>query len=165
MKEWLVNGNALYLLGAVAAVTIVMKLIASLLYQKLIRESGQMGTTANRWMKSMMAKFEAYYKLRISIHNVENFVDHYLYQYHFMGCSLSVWEHLGITGMVGLLFSSATILLLGAYYQFTSTWFVVHGIVALGCLLVQLMAEGFSGAHRSQKRLRIQLIDKRLFAK
>ena len=60
MKEHLENYNVLFALMAVCAMSVLWKAVSYGLFHKLLWESGQMGTTKNRWMKAMMSKFEAY---------------------------------------------------------------------------------------------------------
>ena len=103
MKAQLENYNVLFALMAVCAVSVLLKAVSYGLFHKLLWDSNQMGTTGNRWMKAMMSKFEAYYKLHISVHNVENFVDRYLYHYRFIGISLQTWENLGFLLFGGVL--------------------------------------------------------------
>lgn len=85
MKAQLENYNVLFVLMGICAFAVLMKAVSYGMFHKLLWDSNQMGTTRNRWMKAMMSKFEAYYKLHISVHNVENFVDRYLYHYRFWG--------------------------------------------------------------------------------
>ena len=92
MKAQLENYNVLFVLMGICAFAVLMKAVSYGMFHKLLWDSNQMGTTRNRWMKAMMSKFEAYYKLHISVHNVENFVDRYLYHYRFLGLSLQTWK-------------------------------------------------------------------------
>lgn len=159
MKAILENYDVLFFLAAITCVSVLMKLISSLLYRKLLRDSNQMGTTRNRWMKSMMAKFEAYYKLRISVHNVENFVDRYLYHYHFLGLSLQTWEYIGYYASAVIVACTALAYLAAGYYRLASEWFLIMGFAVLSLLIVQGMTELLLNNHRRKKLFRIQLID------
>lgn len=159
MGELLRSYDMLFFMAAVSCVSFVMKMISSMLYRRLLWDSNQMGTTDNRWMKSMMSKFEAYYKLRISVHNVENFVDRYLYHYHFLGLSLHAWEYAGeyfIAAQVGF---CALFCMLGGYYGLSVEWFCTLGGVAVGLLLLQGMFELCFNTHQSWRIFRIQVID------
>ena len=159
MKECLENYDVLYFLAAVTCVSLLLKCISFFLYKRLLRDSNQMGTTDNKWMKSMMAKFEAYYKLRISVHNVENFVDRYLYRYHFWGLSLQGWEYIGYYAAVVTLAATALFYLAAGYYQLTVEWFLIMGFCVVSLLLIQGVAAVLFNTHRSRKIFRIQLID------
>lgn len=159
MKAILENFDVLYFLAGVTCVSVLMKFVGFLLYKRLLRDSSQMGTTDNKWMKSMMAKFEAYYKLRISVHNVENFVDRYIYHYHFLGLSLQSWEYIGCYTAAVTVAAAALFSLAAGYYQLSMEWFMVMGFCVLSLLIIQGAASCFFSMHSSRKIFRIQLID------
>lgn len=159
MRELLENYDVLFFLTAITCVSLLMKIISSFMYRRLIRDSNQMGTTDNKWLKSMMAKFEAYYKLRISVHNVENFVDRYLYHYHFLGLSLQTWEYVGYYATAVTMAFSALFCLAAGYYQISAEWFLVVGFVVVALVLLQGMTELLLNTRQSRKIFRIQLID------
>lgn len=159
MKELLVNYDVLYFMMAVTAVSVLAKGIGVAVYRRLIQESGQMATTGNRWLKSMMAKFEAYYKLRISVHNVENFVDRYLFSYRFMGISLISWENAGYYGICGILGTAALSAIAAGYYNLPEEWFMALGFTGVSLMLVHGTSELLFHSHRHGKIFRIQLID------
>lgn len=159
MKAQLENYNVLFALMAVCAVSVILKAVSYGLFHKLLWDSNQMGTTGNRWMKSMMSKFEAYYKLHISVHNVENFVDRYLYHYHFLGVSLQTWENMGFY-FSGLIAAGAGLCcFMAGYYGMSAEWFWVTGLVTLLLLCVQGASEVFFDTHKCLRVFRIQLID------
>lgn len=159
MKEILENYEVLFLLAGITAVSLMMKIIGFSLYGKLLRESGQMGITKNQWLKSMMAKFEAYYKLRISVHNVANFVDRYLYHYRFLGLSLQSWENVGF--YASLVMTGVWILscLAGAYFGMSKKWLLTMTFVFVALLMLQGIVELILNTRKSRKLFRIQLID------
>lgn len=159
MKEALENFDVLYFLAGVTCVSILLKFVGCVLYRRLLRDSNQMGTTDNKWMKSMMAKFEAYYKLRISVHNVENFVDRYIYHYHFLGLPLQSWEYVGRFTAVVTIGATALFGLAAGYYGLSMEWFMVMGFCVVSLLLIQGLASCLFNMHRSRKLFRIQLID------
>ena len=159
MKEILKNYDVFYFMMAVAVVFLLLKGIGVLLFRKLLRESGQMATTGNRWMKSMMAKFEAYYKLRISVHNVENFVEHYLYSYRFLGISLESWANAGWYGLAAVTGTGVLAALGGLYYGLSDQWFLLLGMTGAGLFCIYGAAELFLHSQRHSRMLRVQLVD------
>jgi hypothetical protein len=142
-----------------SCVSLLMKVVSYVLYHRLLWDSNQMGTTDNPWMKSMMSKFEAYYKLQISVHNVENFVDHYLYHYYFWGLSLETWENIGMYFTGTIVAGSGIFSMLAGYLQLPEQWFWVMGFVTLLLLCVQALAELFFDTHKCWRVFRIQVID------
>ncbi|BCN32918.1 hypothetical protein [Anaeromicropila herbilytica] len=85
----------IYIMGAMCLMGLLIKFIIAIVYQKLIRASENMGTTSNKLMKMLKLKFEACYKLKIGVNNVDVFVDKYVYRYKFSGILLYTWENLG----------------------------------------------------------------------
>ena len=159
MKAQLENYNVLFVLMGICAFAVLMKAVSYGMFHKLLWDSNQMGTTRNRWMKAMMSKFEAYYKLHISVHNVENFVDRYLYHYRFLGLSLQTWENTGYYFSGLLLAGTGLSCFLAGYYGMTAEWFWVTGLVSLLLLCVQGASELFFDTHKCLRVFRIQLID------
>lgn len=159
MKEILESFDVVYFLAAVTGISLLLKFISFILYKRLLRDSNQMATTDNKWMKSMMAKFEAYYKLKISVHNVENFVDRYIYRYHFLGLSLQSWEYISYYAAVVTVAAAALCYLAAGYYGLAADWFLVMGFCVLSLLLIQAAASAVFNIHRCRKIFRIQLID------
>lgn len=159
MKAQLENYNVLFVLMGICAFAVLMKAVSYGMFHKLLWDSNQMGTTRNRWMKAMMSKFEAYYKLHISVHNVENFVDRYLYHYRFLGFSLQTWENTGYYFLGLLLAGTGLSCFLAGYYGMTAEWFWVTGLVSLLLLCVQGASELFFDTHKCLRVFRIQLID------
>ncbi len=159
MREILENYYLLFILMGLTGVSVLFRAVAFALFHRLLWDSNQMGTTDNQWMKSMMSKFEAYYKLRISVHNVENFVDRYLYHYHFLGLSLQTWENMGYYFMAALTAASGMLCMAGGYLQLSDDWFWVMGFASLFLLCIQGAAELFFNTHKCWKMLRIQVID------
>ncbi len=159
IKLILENYDVLFFLAAICCVSLIMKMISAALYRKLLWDSNQMGATDNRLMKSMMSKFEAYYKLQISVHNVENFVDRYLYHYHFMGLSLRSWEYIGCYFMAVTVGFAALFCTAAGYFGLPFRWFCVMGFTVTVLLLVQGIFELAFNMRSSWRILRIQVID------
>ncbi len=159
MKTLLENYDVFYFLGAMTLVSFLMKIIGAAMYKKLIRDSSQMGTTKNKWMKAMMAKFEAYYKLQISVHNVENFVDRYLYHYHFLGLPLQTWECIGFYTTAATIGFASLFSLAAGYYKLPQEWFLVMGFVVVALLFLQGVTEWMLNGRQYRKLFRVQLID------
>ncbi len=159
MRERLIQFDVFYFMMALTVVSIVAKGIGVLLYRYLIRESGQMAATKNYWLKGMMIKFEAYYKLRISVHNVENFVERYLYGYRFLGISLIGWENVGYYGAAAMLSTGVLAAFAAAYYGLALQWYLLLGFTASTLLMLHGIAELLLHSHRHRRIFRIQLID------
>ena len=87
----------------------LLKIMVSRTYKRLIKASDNMGSTKHKLMKLMKMKFEACYKLKIGVNNVDSFVDKYVYKHKICGIHLYTWENIGgqllilclLTGTVG----------------------------------------------------------------
>ncbi len=73
----------------------MLKIMVSRTYKRLIKASDNMGSTKHKLMKLMKMKFEACYKLKIGVNNVDSFVDKYVYKHKICGIHLYTWENIG----------------------------------------------------------------------
>lgn len=73
---------------------LLSKLILSFNYSRLLRAAKEMGTSQNKLMKLIRLKFDACYKIKIGVHNVDTFVDKYVYDYKFCGISLYTLQNI-----------------------------------------------------------------------
>ena len=83
------------LLGMVicTAASILLKCICAIIYHKLLHDSRQLQTTKNKWLRAMLTKYEASYKIRISINDPDCFVSRHLERYHVFKLSLYTLEN------------------------------------------------------------------------
>lgn len=91
VKELLEQQVFMYVMLGLCGIGIAAKLLLLLVYGRLAKASFHMPDTTNRLFKLMRLKFEACYKLKISVHNVEGFVDKYFLNYKFCGICLHTW--------------------------------------------------------------------------
>ena len=94
MVQELFDKNILvYVMAGLCGLGVLIKLVLSVVYSRLIKASDQMGTSRNKLMKSMCTKFETSYNLNMGVHNVDSFVDKYVYKHRFCGILLYTWEN------------------------------------------------------------------------
>lgn len=67
---------------------IVIKVIQTFLYVKLMEESENIPASKNKLIKQMKLKFENCYKLNLGVNNVNIFVDKYMYKHKVRGISM-----------------------------------------------------------------------------
>lgn len=67
---------------------IVIKVIQTFLYIKLMEESENIPASKNKLIKQMKLKFENCYKLNLGVNNVNIFVDKYMYKHRVGGISM-----------------------------------------------------------------------------
>lgn len=114
----LVEENILvYVMLGLCSVGILVKILLSLVYMRLMKSSDQMGITKNKLMKLLRLKFETCYKLKIGVNNVDVFVDKYVYKYKICGILLYKWE--GFSGQLLLLcmLTGTVGVVLGLFYE------------------------------------------------
>lgn len=92
IKEFLEQQVFMYVMLSLCLAGIVVELALFLVCGSLVKASLHIADTKNRLFKLMRLKFEAYYKLKISVHNVEKFVDKYMINHKFCGVFLHTWK-------------------------------------------------------------------------
>ncbi|WP_455714788.1 hypothetical protein [Anaerosporobacter sp.] len=85
----------IYGMAGLCVLGTLLKIMVSRTYKRLIKASDNMGSTNHKLMKLMKMKFEAYYKLKIGVNNVDSFVDKYVYRHRICGIHLYTWENIG----------------------------------------------------------------------
>lgn len=134
------NNILLYVITGFCMVGILGKVMLAIAYSKLIKASDQMSNSEHKLMKLMRLKFETCYKLKIGVHNIDTFIDKYIYKYRFCGILLHTWENISgvlaamcmLTGTVGGI--------LAAIYQLDRNVILFHLFTGIftGALLIIL---------------------------
>lgn len=153
------NHVFIYILLALAGLGMLMKLVVQILYSKLLRASESMGTSKCKLAQNMKKKFEAYYKLKLGVNNVDIFVDKHFFHYKFCGIFLSTWETLCGQVLVLTLLTGAISTILGLIYecgknQILSTFSV--GILSCGVLI---FLEGVINPGGKKEMIRLNMKD------
>ncbi|WOO34502.1 hypothetical protein R2R35_11815 [Anaerocolumna sp. AGMB13020] len=153
------NHVFIYILLALAGLGMLMKLVVQILYSKLLRASESMGTSKCKLAQNMKKKFEAYYKLKLGVNNVDIFVDKHFFHYKFCGIFLSTWETLCGQVLVLTLLTGAISTILGLIYecgknQILSTFSV--GILSCGLLI---FLEGLINPGGKKEMIRLNMKD------
>lgn len=92
MKDLLEQQVLMYTMLTLCILGSMVKCMLSVVYGKLVKASLHVSETDNRLFKLMRMKFQAFYKLKISVHNAENFVDRYMMNHRFCGVFLHTWK-------------------------------------------------------------------------
>lgn len=159
MRQFFEEYNMVFAIAAVGCLTIGMKSIAAIIYFGLIREAEQMGSTKNKKMKSFIAKFEAVYKLKMEIHNVECRVKNFLYNLHVLGTSLNGWKNIGLYGgMISTLMFGVDIVA-GLNYEMSGRWFIVNALTYVATVLLIASSELVLQNRRKHRQLYVQMLD------
>lgn len=153
------NHVFIYILLALTGCGILMKLVVQVLYTRLLKASETMSTSKNKLAKNMKKKFEAYYKLKLGVNNVDIFVDKHFFHYKFCGIFLSTWETLCGQVLVLSLLVGAISTILGLIYECGKnqilTTFTV-GILSCGLLI---FFEGVVNPTGKKEMIRLNMKD------
>ncbi len=146
MLETIMRSHAIFwVMGAVAGVGILCKMITVCTLKRLVRAAGRMGKSSQKLMKLVKAKFEHAFMLSDRVDNVEAFVEKYLYEYKVWGLRLhtyryfvkqSVWI-LGVLGIVGMFFSYGQ----AGMEEEAFRYGVIGGVAMVGMFLVRISSD------------------------
>lgn len=138
---------------------ILLKILLDIIYSRLVKASDNMATSNNKLTKTMKKKFEACFKLKIGVNNVDIFVDKYVFRQRFCGILLSTWENICGQILVLCLLVGSISTILGLIYecgkqQVLSTFSV--GILSSGLLI---FLEGLVNLSSKKELLRLNMKD------
>ncbi len=96
----------IYAMFVLFGLGLLLKIILAILYHQLIKASKEMAVSENKLMKQIRLRFDTCYKIKLGVHNVDSFVDKYVYTHKYCGISLYTLENLsGQITMICLLFT------------------------------------------------------------
>ncbi len=94
MVKFLYEENIImYVFAGLCGLGLLVRLIVNLVYRHLVKESENPAETKNKLLKHMKMRFEACYKAKIGVNNVDTFVDKSVLKYRFCGVLLSTWDN------------------------------------------------------------------------
>ncbi|WFR57567.1 hypothetical protein QA584_00350 [Anaerocolumna sp. AGMB13025] len=148
-----------YIMLALCACGILLKLILNLVYSRLIKASDNMAKSKNKLTQMMKKKFETYYTLKIGVNNVDIFVDKYVFRHRICGILLSTWENIGGQILMLCLLIGSISTIIGLIYecgkqQILSTFSV--GILTSGLLI---FLEGLINLAGRKELIRLNMKD------
>ncbi|MCI8949398.1 MAG: hypothetical protein HFG49_05050 [Lachnospiraceae bacterium] len=116
MLEFLQTGKAIYILAAVCLMGMASKLAARNLYKGLIKETGNMMLTKNKWLRDLRQRAEDTYRLNQGMSNTRVFVEKQIYEARIGMFTPEGWSSFS-NQMTALCF------LLGGAAAFLSYWY------------------------------------------
>lgn len=81
-----------YIMGILLGFSIVAKMIAVVTIRKMVKAAGEIQKSNHKLMKLIKAKFEHASLISDKVHNVEAFVEKYMYEYRVFGIRLHTWR-------------------------------------------------------------------------
>ena len=159
MKNLLENYNLLFAMTALTAVAILIKCICAIRYQILLHDSEQITTTKNKWLRSMITKYEACYKLKMPVYHTEAFLQSYIQHYRILGCPATTLENSDLFS--GLLVTGCTLfsMMCGIYYELPTRWILIHSMTLVLFLIFLCFSEILFQVRHKRKLLQLQLIN------
>ena len=82
------------LLGTVAAIGLISKIITGVTLKKLVKAAANMGKSTHPLMRLIRAKYEHACMVSDRVQNVEVFVEKYIYEYRIAGLPLHSWRRI-----------------------------------------------------------------------
>lgn len=153
------NNILIYVMVGLCGLGILVKFLIYGIYKNLIIASDNMANTKNKLMKLVKMKFEACYKLKIGVSNVDIFVDKYMYKHKFCGVLLYTWENISGQLLILCLLTGAVGAGLAVYYDcgkpaILSTFFI--GLLTSALLII---FESFLNLPAKRNVIRVNMKD------
>lgn len=159
IQEVFNNSILIYVMTGLCCLGIVVKLIIHIIYKNLIIASDNMANSNNKLMKLVKMKFEACYKLKIGVNNVDIFVDKYIYKYKFCGILLYTWENISGQVLILCLLTGAVGAGLGVFYEFGETEILSTFFIGLFTSALLIVFESFLNLPAKRNVIRINMKD------
>lgn len=159
VRELLEQQVFMYVMLALGGLGIIAKLLLLPVYTSLVRASFHMPDTGNRLFKLMRLKFQACYELKISVHNVERFVDKYFLNHKFCGICLHTWRKFSSQMAFLCMCIGAASGVLGVMEECSTRLILEHAGIGLlsGALLYVL--DGLCAFDFKQEQMKVNAID------
>lgn len=152
MLQFLESGNGVYVVAAICILGILSKLAAHSFYRRAIKQTDNMASTRNRFLKNFRQRTENTYWMNQGIYNARAYIERQVFGYRFLGFSLDAWD--GFAGQAVLLSLIAGGI--GAYfsywYQLDSSYIVLYGAAAaMGALAVLFVDQSLKTGQRREQ--------------
>lgn len=157
--EFLETGNVLYFMLAVSILGIFSKLLVNGRYRKLIKQSQNMGTAKDKYLKQWKLKFENTYRSNGGVGNIPVYVEKNLGQYRFMGIRLSRLSRLNSLAAAFVCLGGLTAAFMTYWYADTMSMVILYA--ASGILLggAMVLWEGLCNTKGKRGRLLLYIRD------
>lgn len=149
----------IYAMLAFMGIGLLAKTLLGCAYLQLIKAAKEMGVSENRLMKQIRLRFDTSYKIKMSVHNVDSFVDKYVYTYRYCGLPLFTLENIGgqmvVINLLIALFGG-----IAAYYSDCGQDVILSTLTVGACTTVLLIGYDFLwNLSGKQKLLHIHMKD------
>lgn len=160
MVNYLIEENIIiYIFAGLCGLGFLTRLILSLVYSRLVRETENMGATKNKKLNHMKLKFETCYKLKIGVNNVDTFVDKNVYKHRFCGILLSTWENFGGQLLYLSLLLVPVIAVFGVAFEVDQLQILFTGAVGILGSAILILVDKSINLSNKKIMIKINLID------
>lgn len=130
-----VTGYILFVLGGIG---IIMEVILGIRYSSFQRKTWEIGMEKHELTENLKKKYELCHRMGMNVHNVDKFVDKYVYRQKLMGIKLCTWE--GLCGQLSSIAGGMSVLAIvlamwGKCGQDVITHYILQGGVLLTLLI------------------------------
>lgn len=139
LLQFLETGKILYIMLAISILGVFSKLLVNGRYRKLIKQSENMGTAKDKYLKQWKVKFENTYRSNSGVNNIPVYVERNMKQYKFMGMRLSRLERFNRLAAAFLCLGGMTASFMTYWYAgFTkiAAMYVVSGFLLGGAMIL-----------------------------
>ncbi|NLL76119.1 MAG: hypothetical protein GX235_02585 [Clostridiales bacterium] len=155
LEHKLLSGAFLILL----LLSIICQIMIGVIYQKMIKETDNMSSTKNKFLKQCKMKFANCYQLNEGVSNIPVFVDKFIAKVSFMGISLTSFKHLSGQFMLLSIVAAGA----GACREIirgeTVGKILPYYIVSFLALYVFFSISGLVDIQGKKERLKVNLVD------
>lgn len=159
VQELFDNHILLFVMAGLCGLGILVKFLIYGIYKNLIMASDNMPNTNNKLMKLVKMKFEACYKLKIGVSNVDIFVDKYIYKHKFCGVLLYTWENISGQLLILCLLTGAVGAGLAVYYECGKTAILSTFFIGLLTSALLIIFESFLNLTAKRNIIRVNMKD------
>lgn len=160
MVKFLYDENIiLYSFAGLFGLGVLVRLLLNLVYKHLIKESDHPGTAKNKLIRHMKLKFEACYKYKIGVNNVDTFVDKNVLQYRFCGVLLSTWDNLCGQVLYLSLLLIPLFALFGVIYDCGQDRVLLNGAVGILTAAIMIIVDKSINIPMKKRMLRLNIMD------
>ncbi|MDO5415819.1 MAG: hypothetical protein Q4F29_01345 [Lachnospiraceae bacterium] len=153
MLEFLQTGKAIYVLTAICLIGMMSKLTAGRLYKRLIRETGNMMLTKNKWLRELRQRAEDTYRLNQGVANTGVFVEKQIYEARMGLFTPGGWSAFSnqMTALCFLL--GGGLAFLSYWYRCDSYYMILYGSMGFLAGLFNIMVDYGTGLEDKRHRL------------
>lgn len=159
MLEFLQTGKAIYVLAAVCLIGMISKLAARNLYKRLIKETGNMMLTKNKWLRELRQRAEDTYRLNQGMANTRVFVEKQMFEARMGLLTPEGWSGFSnqMTALCFLLGGAAAFL--SYWYRCDSYYIVLYSSMGVMTGVFNIMVDYGVGLTDKRQRLSICIQD------